>query len=144
MLLLVVIEKSKSFTLNFLSILLPQVISSTTQQGQEVPIYFKILDMINIFQAVAIFIIFVLKTDIRNSLENKYPLFRRKLLFLSNNDSFSSVDCMKCMNLYNVCMIQTAKAKRTRTTRTVEPSSSEVTKETQEAEAGKLLPVLPN
>lgn len=55
-----------------------KVISSTTQQGVIVPIYFKILDMINIFQAVAIFIIFVVKVDIRNSLENKYPRFQRK------------------------------------------------------------------
>lgn len=55
-----------------------EVISSTTQQGVIIPIYFKILDMINIFQAVAIFIIFVIKVDIRNSLENKYPRFQRK------------------------------------------------------------------
>ncbi len=42
--------------------------------------YWVLLDMTNLFQAVAIFVIFVCKRETVRSLEHKYPIFKGKLI----------------------------------------------------------------
>jgi len=59
------------------------VISWATSKCGQNPWYWKIFDMINIFQAVAIFITFVCKSETKKALTSKYPVLQRVFLALA-------------------------------------------------------------
>ncbi|OXA56280.1 G-protein coupled receptor Mth [Folsomia candida] len=60
-----------------------EFVSWATTPCGEIPWYWGIFDYINIFQAFAIFVTFVCKSETINSLEAKFPTFKRIMLFVS-------------------------------------------------------------
>lgn len=57
-----------------------EFVSWATTPCGEIPWYWGIFDYINIFQAFAIFVTFVCKSETINSLEAKFPTFKSKYL----------------------------------------------------------------